>query len=60
VVLLEGDQAGEAVGPSSYLDVYKTTFKIHSSMKERMRVANELKASTNGIGSTKALDKRVF
>lgn len=57
-MLLEADNHGE-MGPTTYLDVYKKTFKIHASAKERLRVASELKASTRTSG-TQALDKRVF
>ena len=63
VVLLESEAyASEPTLPSSYLEVYKKTFKIHQSNKDRTKVANDLKAAANSnrASSTAALDKRVF
>ena len=63
VVLLESEAyASEPTLPSSYLEVYKKTFKIHQSNKDRTKVVNDLKAAahSNRASSTAALDKRVF
>ncbi len=44
LIQLPGDsEEGPITGPSSYLDVYKTNFKIRSSAKERNKIAAELK-----------------